>query len=111
MAREIKESDWKTFREIRSIALERFCLRVLEEIENITSQIEQSSHDRYVTIFKLLKRRDEELAESFNNPHRSLAIVQLARMQFYNLLDEEEFSKFSSEVRASVQGLIEMWES
>jgi hypothetical protein len=27
------ESDWKVFRELREVALDRFCRRVLEEIE------------------------------------------------------------------------------
>jgi hypothetical protein len=111
MAREMRESDWKIFREIRTIALERFCQRVLDEVDKITSQSDKSSHERYLSIFNLLKHRDEELADSFNNPRRSVAIVQLARMQFYKLLDEEEFFRFSSEARESVQGLIELWES
>ena len=111
MARQIRESDWKTFRELRTLALERFCQRVLDEVDRIRSQSDQSSHKRYLAIFKLLKRRDDELAAAFNHPRRSVAIVQLARMQFYKLLDKEEFSQFSAEARASVQGLIEMWQS
>jgi hypothetical protein len=29
---DIKESDWKVFRKLRELALERFCQRVLEEV-------------------------------------------------------------------------------
>jgi hypothetical protein len=29
---EIKESDWKVFRRLHSVALERYCRRVLEEV-------------------------------------------------------------------------------
>lgn len=111
MAREIRETDWKIFRELRPVALERFCQRVLDEIAKIASQSNQGSHKRYLAVFKCLNRRDDELADAFNNPRRSVAIVQLARIHFHNLLDEEEFLRFSEETRASVQGLIEMWQS
>lgn len=111
MARQIRESDWKIFRELRTAALERFCQRVLDEITKINSQSNQGSHNRYLAVYKLLKDRDEELGDAFNNPRRSDAIRQLALIHFHNLLDEKEFMRFSAEARTSVQGLIEIWES
>ena len=111
MARDIKESDWKVFRKVRTIALERFCQRVLDEVGKIAAQRDRSSHERYLEVFKLIETRDEDLGEVFNNPRRSAAIVQLARMRFYKLLDEEELAPFSRETRASVQRAIEIWES
>jgi len=32
-SRDVPESDWKRFRELRELALERFCRRVLAELE------------------------------------------------------------------------------
>lgn len=111
MERGILESDWKLFRQLQPLALDRFCERVLAEVARLTADTKMRNHDRYLAVFKLLQRRDEELAETFNDPRRSTALVQLARIQFEELLTEEEFSRFSPETRASVQAFLELCRS
>ena len=111
MDRGIKESDWKIFRELRKVALERFCQRVLDAVTQTASRKNQTSHERYTKIYRLVKHKDGELADMFDAPRRSAAITQLARMIYQKLLDEEEYLKFSPETRASVEGFIEMWKS
>jgi hypothetical protein len=109
MERGILEADWKLFRQLQPLALDRFCQRVLAEVTRIAADSNTSNHDRYLAVFKLLQRRDEELADAFNARRRSTAVVQLARIQFQGLLTEAEFSRFSPETRASVQVYLEMW--
>ena len=75
----------------------------------LTVSTDTSNHECYLAIFKLLRRRDEELAEAFNTPRRSTALVQLARIQFQELLTDEEFARFSPETRARVQAFLEIW--
>ena len=94
--------DWKSFREIRINALERFCERVLSEVGRLAAQTGQSSHQRYVAVFKLLQRQDVQLADTFDNPRRSTALLQLVRMRYQDLLTGEEFARFSSETRAMI---------
>ena len=43
---DIKESDWKVFRRLHSVALERYCQRVLEEVKLATA-CNDSYHDCY----------------------------------------------------------------
>ena len=62
----VPESDWKIFRELRVVALERFCKRVLEELEPLRLDTSRSHHERYLDVFRLLQNRDEELAHAFN---------------------------------------------
>jgi hypothetical protein len=109
MERGIHESDWKRFRQFQPLALDRFCQRVLAEVTRLAADTRVSNHERYLAVFKLLQRRDEELADAFNDLRRSTALVQLARIQFQELLTEEEFARFSPETRASVQVFLEMW--
>jgi hypothetical protein len=109
MQRVIPESDWKLFRKLQLLALDRFCQRVLAEVSGLVADAGKSSHERYLAVFKLLQRRDDELADAFNDPRRSTAFVQLARIQFQELLTDEEFAGFSPETRASVQMFLEMW--
>jgi hypothetical protein len=61
MVREIKESDWKLFRRLHAVALERFCRQVIEEINHTTSNCTRDYHKRYLEVFSLIRKRDEEL--------------------------------------------------
>ena len=108
MLREIPETDWKVFRHFHPIALERFCERILSEIAQSISSGKQSSHERYLAAFKLIQRRDKEIAKVFNDPRRSAALEQLACIQGHELLTEEEMSRFSDETREFVQGLLDI---
>ena len=83
--REIPESDWKVSRKLREVALERFCERVLREIDALTAGTATSYHERYLEVFKLVDRRDDELAHAFNNPRRSAALWQFAAIRSHGL--------------------------
>ena len=103
---EIPESDWKIFRELRERALERFCRRVLEEIEGIRSDESQSYHSRYGAVYRLLQERDRQLAHAFDDPRRSQMLIQLAAMVLYGAVDRGELSKLTERTRASVETLV-----
>ena len=75
--RTIPESDWKLLRQLKGVALERFCERVLEQIARRSSASKKTYHQRYLEIYRLLHRRDRELGDAFNNPRRSTAVQQL----------------------------------
>src|SRR5262249_16212919 len=109
MERGIQEADWKLFRQLQPLALDRFCQRVLTEVGSLAADADKSHHEPYLAVFQLLQRRDEELADAFNNPRRSTALVQLARIRAAGLLTEEEFAGFSPQTRASVQLFLDMW--
>lgn len=102
----IKEPDWKLFRELQPVALERFCGNVLTEIEHIGADTSKSVHSRYLTIYKTMERRDKEIAQTFNDLRRSTALFQIAAMKSHNVLTEEEFSRFSEETRRIITALL-----
>jgi hypothetical protein len=99
MSRVISEPDWRLLREMKPVALDRFCRRVLEEIARISADAGRSSHERYLAVYQLVERRDRELAETFNGLRRSTALLQLAAMRSRGLLTEEELARFSAETR------------
>jgi hypothetical protein len=101
--RPIPEADWKTLRQLHPIALDRFCRRVLSEIERLAADSEMTPHQRYQAIFGCIKERDRELADAFDDPRRSTALLQLARLRSLGLLTEEELSGFGSETREFLQ--------
>jgi hypothetical protein len=105
IVRTISESDWKLFRQLHPIALERFCQRVLSDIEGLAEDDAKTSHERYLAIYGLTQRRDSELAEIFNDQRRSTAVEQLAHMCALNLVADDEMARFSSETREVVRFL------
>jgi len=103
MSQDIAEKDWKIFRSLHDIALERFCERVLAEVGALVSDSGKSSHERYSAIIKLMRRRDKELANAFDDPRRSVALQQLMCIQSHKLLTAEEFASFSPETRDKLE--------
>ena len=106
MPRTIVEADWKVLRRLRPLALERFCERVLNEIDRVMHDRAQSAHQRYLDIFKIIEQRDGEIASMFNDPRRSNALTMLARIHSKGLLNEDEFSSLSPETRSAIQLLL-----
>jgi hypothetical protein len=103
MARDISEPDWKLFSQLHPLALERFCEKVLAEVGQLASEAGQSAHERYLAVYRLLKRRDKELAQAFNDLRRSTALLQLAILRAQGLVSDEELARFSPETRGAVQ--------
>lgn len=99
------ESDWKVFRELRPIALERFCKRTLEQVQTILGDGSRTHHERYLHVFRLLRTRDDELAHAFNDPRRSRMIVQLAAIHAYGLLETNELERFTERTRTTIESL------
>ena len=99
MMHEIKESDWKILRHLHPVALERFCQQILLEIERINADSAKSFHQKYLDIYEVTRRRNTEIAQTFDDLRRSTALTQLAAMKARGLLTEDEFLRFSQETR------------
>jgi hypothetical protein len=104
--REITESDWKVLRRVHPLALERFCERVLAEIDRVSRDGAKSQHARYLQIFRIIKESDRDIARLFDNPRRSHALTMLAQIRSQGLLTEDEFSSLSPETRGTIQMLL-----
>jgi hypothetical protein len=104
--RTIAEADWKVLKRLHPVALERFCDRVLAQIERVTHLSTQSAHQRYLDIFKTIEQRDRDMAGIFDDPKRSNALTMLARMRSEGLLMEDKFSSLTPETRGAIQSLL-----
>jgi hypothetical protein len=101
--RDLSESDWRVFRKLREVALERFCERVLRELADMIAEDLTSHHQRYLEVFKLIDQRDDELSRAFNNPRRSAALLQLALIRAHGLITDDELARFSSETQGAIE--------
>lgn len=97
--RDIRESDWKHLRSLHKIALERFCQRVLSDLQQRASLSSQTFHQRYLDIYQLVKQRDKLLAQIFDDPRRSTATYTIIALRRHGLLEDAEFAQFSEELR------------
>lgn len=79
---------------------------MLVEVEEIVADTSRTSHERYSTVYKVIRERDRELARAFDDPRRSTALLQLAMIQRQQLLNDEELSRFSPETHDAVQSFL-----
>ncbi|MFM7180186.1 MAG: peptide ABC transporter substrate-binding protein [Verrucomicrobiales bacterium] len=98
----IPESDWRRFKEVHGILIQRYCSQVLEELLEVAQGTDQSPHDRYLKIFGMIRDRDKELGRVFDDFRRSTAVSQLGLMRSMGLLADEELASFSEETRQQV---------
>ena len=105
MSRSIPEADWKTLRRLQPTLLNRLCETILADVANASTG-PGTPHERYLRVFKLVHKRDEDLGRAFNNLRRSSALMQMMVMRSLNLFAEEEFMLLTTETRESIDGLL-----
>lgn len=106
MTQGIAESDWKRFRQLHPVALERFCQVILDEIERVNSDSSRSFHQRYLDIYKIIKHRDKEVVYLFNDLRRSSALMHIAAIHGRGLITDAELDGFSQELVHVVKSLV-----
>lgn len=75
--RRISEADWKIWRRLHLLALNRYCRKVFTDIAKL-HDAPGTDHERYVKLYQLVKRRDIQLGEIFDGPKRSDAYFRIA---------------------------------
>lgn len=94
-------------RRLHPLAVERFCERVLAEVDRVIHNKTEGAHQRYLDIFRIMERRDREMARLFDSPRRSQGLMMLAGIRSAGLLTEDEFSSLSPETRGVIQMLLD----
>jgi hypothetical protein len=107
MLRDIREADWKLLRELKPLALARYCDRVLAEVVALASDAAVGSHERYLALLKLIDERDRTLADAFNDLKRSTGLLKLAILRRLNLVTDDEFARFTPETREAVRLILD----
>jgi hypothetical protein len=69
----------------------------------LKSSLRQPINDRCLAMFQLVKRRDKEMANIFDDMRRSTAWQTLAIHRSRDLLTDAEYARFSPETRDAVQ--------
>lgn len=96
------ESDWKLLRRIQDEALAKACEMVNRGVEKIVEKRSGREHEAYLELWKYIKEKDTEIANTFDNMRRSTAIYSLINMVAYGYISKDELAKFTEETREKV---------
>jgi hypothetical protein len=95
----ISEADWKVYKRIRELAVERYAQRVLDEVAQICRDKTAPAADRFAELPRLIRDRDKASFHIFDTLRRSSAVRCLIMMRQHDLVTEEEMQSFSAELR------------
>ena len=98
-----KESDWKHFRKVSPLALQRLSQRALDKLQSVAGDESKSAHDRYLEVFRQIQKFDKEISKAFDALSRSQMTLQLLHLRRLELLTDEEFAGFSAELQEFVK--------
>jgi hypothetical protein len=105
MTKHQPESDWKVFRSLNELALERFCEQVLNEIKRACDASEKTWHERYGSVYGLVEERDKLLASMFDGFSRSTAFWKIAVMWKRGLIHDDELQPLTQETLKRLRSL------
>ncbi len=95
----MKESDWKLFKEIKDRAIDQYCRTALSEFGEIIDNEDQSAHERYLYLYKIINNSNRKMSPLFDGHSRSNAGFQLLAIRREGLADERLVSELSEEFR------------
>src|SRR3989304_133249 len=99
----MKESDWKKFKKVKELALERFCAEAMADFEEAIQKNDLSNHGRYLYLYKLVHNADKRLSLLFDGHSRSKAQLQLTLIRNEGLVENHELEGMSDELLKSTK--------
>ena len=102
MSPEIPESDWKIFKQVHPVALERYCELANEELVAIAVDDARSPVERFHALCDRARQLSLECHETFADFRRSTAKLQLLLMRRLGVLEPEEIARFSPETQTAI---------
>lgn len=95
------EVDWKYMSGLKPILLERLCNRILDQLQAECRPEKRSSyaHQQYLQVFKLVQKKDQIIAECFDDWKRSRLLEKIAYLSKHKVITAEELLGLSDETR------------
>jgi hypothetical protein len=101
----MKESDWKLLSSKKDELLNELCENIINEIETVSKDTTKTFHQRYGSIYGLIRDRDRKIADIFNRWSRSQFDSIVIQMIREGLLDKN-MAGFSDETRDRIQSFL-----
>lgn len=98
----ISESDWRKFKNLRALALDRFCQGVLADAKTISEHGALSAHARYGMLYGVIHDRNKDMVHMFDYYSRSSAYSCLALIVHHDLLTDAELAILSEQALEAI---------
>jgi hypothetical protein len=105
----IQERDWKYLRSICDEMLNELCFRILTEADGIVAGEKESSHQRYLALYRHIKKSDDMIAECFNDWRRSTINHRIVSLRRHKLLTEEHVKHLSETAQDWLRMVERIW--
>ena len=73
------------------------CEKILAEAKAEMGRAGRSSHEKHLSLCKLMDKRDGDVTRAFNDFRRSTALIQIGIIHSMGLFTAEELRRFSPE--------------
>ncbi len=99
MSEGFPESDWRVFRELCPVWLERYCATLNQQVIQKLSDSRRSEHERYIGVYRFIQKKDRDLGDAFNDFRRSTATRQISIIRTLGVVTEQEVARFSEQTQ------------
>jgi hypothetical protein len=96
------EDDWKHFKKIQAMALDRLCARVLKQLQQNCTATTGTNFERFEKALSLAKEGRNDYKRAFTDLRRSTAFMNLLQIEALGLISDEELKGFSARTRAKL---------
>ena len=105
--RDIPEKDWKHFRSLNELIINRFSKDTISQISQIIASKEiESKHEKYLKVYEYVRERDKILDNQLRDFRRSNAKLKILEIYRMGLIKPQEFDQFSDEVKDFVNSCL-----
>ena len=104
--RDIQESDWKVFKELHPVALERYFMRAVAGMQRKLGNARLTNRERFWEVVEQAREDQKEVRETFDDYRRSTAVIHLMIMRREGLIKEEEMARFSEDLQERMKMML-----
>jgi hypothetical protein len=101
----IPEQDWKRLRALKDKKLNEICADILSEINHEIKNKEDQNHKAYLKVWEIVDKRDDDIADMFNDLRRSNAVFKLALWKKKGYLSDKELNEFTESTRSTIEAI------
>ena len=103
----IPEPDWKRWRQLAPLLLNRFCDSVVLTAAGFARRSD-SGHEKFLALYRFIAESNQDIAAVFDNPRRSSAVFQIAAAVSRGMMTDEELSSFTPETRDRILRIVDI---
>ncbi len=102
----ILEKDWKNLRSMQENLLDKACGIALANIRSLIDERQGGNHKTFFDLRDAIKSEDRKIGNMFDGMKRSEAMLKIAFMYKYKIIDEDILKEFGEETQKFVKNLL-----